>query len=113
MSALSPGAGQRQRRPAEDPGFVTLGGLPKGIAMGDVLMGVSVPRNRRLANIFYRLHLIEAFGTRMLKIKACYADCSNQPAVEVSENAFKIGSENAVNGTVSAGMNPPKGWGGR
>ena len=58
--------------------------------MSDVLMGVSVPRNRRLANIFYRLHLIEAFGTGMLKIKECYAGCSNQPAVEVSENAFKI-----------------------
>lgn len=70
--------------------FVTLGGLPKGIAMSDVMMGVSVPRNRRLANIFYRLHLIEAFGTGMLKIKECYAGCPCQPAVEVSENAFKI-----------------------
>ena len=70
--------------------FVTLGGLPKGIAMSDVMMGVSVPRNRRLANIFYRLHLIEAFGTGMLKIKECYAGRSCQPAVEASENAFKI-----------------------
>ena len=70
--------------------FVTLGGLPKGIAMSDVMMGVSVPRNRRLANIFYRLHLIEAFGTGMLKIKECYVGCSGQPAVEASENAFKI-----------------------
>lgn len=70
--------------------FVTLGGLPKGIAMSDVMMGVSVPRNRRLANIFYRLHLIEAFGTGMLKIKECYAGCSRQPAVGASENAFKI-----------------------
>ena len=69
---------------------MTLGGLPKGIAMSDVMMGVSVPRNRRLANIFYRLHLIEAFGTGMLKIKECYAGYACQPAVEVSENAFKI-----------------------
>ncbi len=70
--------------------YVTLGGLPKEIAMSDVMMGVSVPRNRRLANIFYRLHLIEAFGTGMLKIKECYAGCPGQPAVEASENAFKI-----------------------
>lgn len=70
--------------------FVTLGGLPKGIAMSDVMMGVSVPRNCCLANIFYRLHLIEAFGTGMLKIKECYVGCSGQPAVEASENAFKI-----------------------
>ena len=32
--------------------FVSLGGLPKGIAMSDVMMGVSVPRNRRLVNVF-------------------------------------------------------------
>lgn len=70
--------------------FVTLGGLPKGIAMSDVMMGVSVPRNRRLANVFYRLHLIEAFGTGMLKIKECYAGCSCQPMAEASENAFKM-----------------------
>ena len=70
--------------------FVTLGGLPKGIAMSDVMMGVSVPRNRGLANIFYRLHLIEAFGTGMLKIKECYAGCPCQPAAEASENAFKM-----------------------
>ena len=70
--------------------FVTLGGLPKGIAMSDVMMGGSVPRNCRLANIFYRLHLVEAFGTGMLKIKECYTDYACQPAVEVSENAFKI-----------------------
>lgn len=70
--------------------FVTLGGLPKGIAMSDVMMGVSVPRNRSLANIFYRLHLIEAFGTGMLKIKECYAGCPCQPAAEASENAFKM-----------------------
>lgn len=70
--------------------FVTLGGLPKGIAMSDVMMGVSVPRNRRLANIFYCLHLIEAFGTGMLKIKECYAGCPCQPVVETSENVFKI-----------------------
>ena len=70
--------------------FVTLGGLPKGIAMSDVMMGVSVSRNRSLANIFYRLHLIEAFGTGMLKIKECYAGYPCQPTVETSENVFKI-----------------------
>ncbi len=74
--------------------FVSLGGLPKGIAMSDVMMGVSVPRNRRLANIFYRLHLIEAFGTGILKIKECYIGCSRQPMVETSENAFKIALPN-------------------
>ena len=87
--------------------FVTLGGLPKGIAMSDVMMGVSVPRNRRLANIFYRLHLIEAFGTGMLKIRECYHGHSCQPAVEASENAFKITLPNVNYGAeASAGKNP-------
>lgn len=70
--------------------FLTLGGLPKGIAKSDVMMGVSVPRNNRLANIFYRLHLIEAFGTGMLKIKECYRNRREQPSIDLSDNAFKI-----------------------
>ena len=70
--------------------FVTLGGLPKGIAMSDIMMGISVPRNRCLANVFYRLHLIEAFGTGMLKIRECYTGCPCQPVAEASENAFKM-----------------------
>lgn len=70
--------------------FLSLGGLPKGIALSDVMMGVSVPRNNRLANVFYRLHLIEAFGTGMPKVKECYRDYKQHPTVETSENAFKI-----------------------
>ena len=52
--------------------FVSIGGLPKGITYEDILLGVSVPRNPRLANIFYRLRLIEAFGTGIPKIKGSY-----------------------------------------
>ena len=87
--------------------FVTLGGLPKGIAMSDVMMGVSVPRNRSLANIFYRLHLIEAFGTGMLKIKECYAGYPCQPMVEASENAFKITLPNVNYWTETASEKAP------
>ena len=87
--------------------FVTLGGLPKGIAMSDVMMGVSVPRNRSLANIFYRLHLIEAFGTGMLKIKECYAGYPCQPAVETSENAFKMALPNVNYWTETASEKTP------
>ncbi len=35
--------------------FVTIGGLVKGIALDDVMLGVSALRNQYLANIFYRL----------------------------------------------------------
>ena len=70
--------------------FLTLGGLPKGIALSDVMMGVSMPRNKRLANVFYRLHLIEAFGTGMPKIKECYHEYQQQPTINLSDNAFKV-----------------------
>ena len=32
------------------------------------MVGISVCRNQDLANVFYRLHLIEAYGTGMGKI---------------------------------------------
>ena len=56
--------------------FVTIGGLVKGITLDDVKLGVSVLRNQHLANIFYRLRLIEAYGTGILKINESYGDYS-------------------------------------
>ena len=70
--------------------FVSIGGLPKGITYEDILLGVSVPRNPRLANIFYRLRLIEAFGTGIPKIKGSYQGQAAQPLIQTSDNAFKI-----------------------
>ena len=70
--------------------FVTLGGLVSGVSYDDLRLGVSVPRNQRLANIFYRLRLIEAYGTGLMKIDECYGEYSVKPKIEVSSNAFKI-----------------------
>lgn len=70
--------------------FVTIGGLVRGISLDDVMLGVSVLRNQYLANIFYRLRLIEAYGTGILKIKECYRDYAVQPVIETTGNAFKI-----------------------
>lgn len=70
--------------------IITVGGLVKGITKNDIMLGVSILRNRSLANIFYRLHLIEAYGTGLPKIKECYADSAAEPSIEVSDNAFKI-----------------------
>ncbi len=47
-------------------------------------------RNQYLANIFYRLRLIEAYGTGILKINECYSDYAVQPLIETTGNAFKI-----------------------
>lgn len=70
--------------------FVTVGGLVRGISFDDIMLGVSVLRNQHLANVFYRLRLIEAYGTGLLKIHECYADSPAKPRIEVSDNAFKI-----------------------
>lgn len=70
--------------------FVNIGGLVKGMSLADIQLGVSVLRNKNLANVFYRLHLIEAYGTGLLKINECYADELIKPKIEVTNNAFKI-----------------------
>lgn len=70
--------------------FVTIGGLVKGITLDDVKLGVSVLRNQYLANIFYRLRLIEAYGTGILKINECYDEYDVKPLIETTSNAFKI-----------------------
>lgn len=84
--------------------IVSFGGLLRGTSLGDVMLGVSVLRNRRLANIFYRLKLIEAYGTGILKINECYAEHAVKPKIEVSEHAFKITLPN-VNFSKSHGGN--------
>ncbi len=70
--------------------IVTIGGLVRGISFDDIMLGVSILRNQHLANVFYRLRLIEAYGTGMLKINECYMDFNVKPKIEVSDNAFKI-----------------------
>ena len=70
--------------------FVTIGGLVRGLTFDDIMLGVSALRNQNLANVFYRLKLIEAYGTGILKINESYADCTTKPQFEVTDNAFKI-----------------------
>lgn len=55
-----------------------------------MMMGISVCRNTKLANVFYRLELIEAYGTGIRKIMNAYAETGKIPQIETSDNAFKI-----------------------
>jgi ATP-dependent DNA helicase RecG len=70
--------------------MITIGGLMKGVSLSDIMLGVSALRNPYLADVFYRLNLIEAYGTGMPKITDSYKNFSVQPTVELSDNAFKI-----------------------
>ncbi len=70
--------------------FTSIGGLVSGVSLKDVTMGISVCRNIKLANVFYRLELIEAYGTGIIKIMEAYEGTGMTPRIETSDNAFKI-----------------------
>lgn len=70
--------------------FVTLGGLVSGITLEDISHGISITRNEKIAGIFYRLELVEAYGTGIGKIFESYMDERLKPLIEVSDNVFKI-----------------------
>lgn len=70
--------------------ILSLGGLAEGVTYNDMMLGVSIPRNPKLAEIFYRLHYIEAFGTGVRRILTDYAECEEKPQFLVSDNAVKV-----------------------
>ena len=70
--------------------FISLGGLLPGLSTEDIRIGVSQPRNKKLAEIFHRLRLIESYGTGIRRIFKLYENCPIQPVIEVTANAFKI-----------------------
>ena len=82
--------------------FVSVGGLPSGIELVVIMLGLSVCRNPKLAAIFYRLQLIEAYGTGMPKIMNAYAATDLKPKIEVPSNAFKITLPNRNTGANKA-----------
>lgn len=70
--------------------FTSIGGLVPEITVKDIMMGISYCRNQKLANIFYRLELIEAYGTGIGKILKAYKDSPVKPKIETSPNVFKL-----------------------
>lgn len=70
--------------------FASIGGLVRGITFDDMMLGISVARNKNLANVFYRLKLIEAYGTGIPKIIRSYEGFATKPQIEVTDNAFKM-----------------------
>lgn len=70
---------------------VSPGGLPTGISEEEYLVdSVSVRRNPILANVFYRLGIIEAFGTGIRRIKNAYEDSASKPKFDVRENSITV-----------------------
>ena len=80
--------------------FVSVGGLPAGITLDDIMLGLSVCRNPKLAAIFYRLQLIEAYGTGMPKINRNAVKATDSVPNERKSNEEKILDLIAQNGYV-------------
>ena len=70
--------------------FISLGGLVKGLTLQDIQSGASQPRNMVIANIFYRLDLIESYGTGIQKIMESYASCMDQPVFSPAPASFVV-----------------------
>ena len=61
-----------------------------GIDLEDIMVGISVCRNQDLVNVFYRLHLIEAYGTGTGKIMRAYEGMEEKPLIETTSS---VGAE--------------------
>ena len=58
--------------------------------MDAIYMGVSQSRNPNLAAVFYRMKLIESYGTGIGKIRRAYKELSRKPVFESAAGAFRL-----------------------
>lgn len=90
--------------------IVSPGGLPLGLEEQDLSAHVSVPRNKALANVLFRLEIIEAYGTGLGRIRASYAGSGVEPRIRLTPNTFTVflpnrnapGARSAANAGVAA-----------
>ena len=70
--------------------IISLGGLVSGLSLEAAMLGASQTRNEKLASLFYRMKLIEAYGTGISKIISCYKGLPVQPKFKNVEGAFQV-----------------------
>ena len=70
--------------------IVSLGGLVPGLEPEDIFEGISQTRNTGLANIFYRLNYVEAYGTGIRKIRKECDKYGVKAAFHITNAAFRI-----------------------
>ena len=76
--------------------IVSPGGLPNGLVVGELNLGVCAPRNPGLARVFYLLEYVESCGSGIRKIFQAYARSQTRPKFEATENFFKTTLYNAA-----------------
>lgn len=70
--------------------FLNLGGLPDRFTREDMMNGISSQRNPKLANVFYRLRLVEAYGTGVRRIMGDYRNDPVKPEFDISDHSFRL-----------------------
>ena len=67
------------------------GGLPNGIQAEEYHRGgISLLRNRIIAGVFYRLRLIEHFGTGIRRIRESYRQSAAKPTFDLTECSIRV-----------------------
>ena len=77
--------------------IVSLGGLVKGITVEDIKNGISQARNTIIANVFYRLKLIESYGTGIKRIVEAYQKQALQPSFNPATASFAVTLPKMIN----------------
>ena len=77
--------------------FISLGSLISGLSLKSIFMGASQSRNPNLAAVFYRLKLVESYGTGVRKINRLYKDYTDKPLFQTAEGVFSVTLPNQNN----------------
>lgn len=75
------------------PSFVeitSLGGLVPGITQEDLGANISMPRNKLLAALMYRLGIIEAWGTGIGRMRSSYGNTGATVGISLTPNTFTV-----------------------
>ncbi len=71
--------------------IVSPGGLPSGMDEEQYIKGLtSISRNPNVANVFFRLKLIERFGTGIKRIIDSYAQYKIHPSFEIKQSQIRV-----------------------
>ncbi|WP_311492760.1 RNA-binding domain-containing protein [uncultured Anaerococcus sp.] len=67
------------------------GGLPSNLTANEYLNGeISIMQNPIIGNVFFRLNIIESFGTGIARIKSSYKDSKNKPGFQIFDNSIEV-----------------------
>ncbi|MDR2266788.1 MAG: putative DNA binding domain-containing protein [Christensenellaceae bacterium] len=70
--------------------FMSLGGVIPGVTQDLMLAGISVLRNEKLAQVFNRLNIIDAFGAGIPRIFGACEKSNVKPEIPITDGGFLI-----------------------